>query len=177
MRITGETRWTHEISYKLIIGGSTYQLAGTHGPSGVSGDTGNPKDRIDARLSWSKGPLTVTPSIDFIGHFSITDPSSGVMTCADGLAYGGNFTGNGVPANQQQFCTVGYFLETNLYASYQVNDSWQVHASVTNLFNKQPPVDVQTYGGGSLFFPYDPALHEDGAVGRFITFGFTYDME
>ena len=176
-RFTGEAQWTHEISYKLIIGGSTYQLAGTHGPSGVSGDTGNPKDRIDARLSWSKGPLTVTPSIDFIGHFSITDPSSGIPTCAAALGYNGEFPAGSVAANQQQFCTVGYFLETNLYASYQINDSWQVHASVTNLFNKQPPVDVQTYGGGSLFFPYDPALHEDGAVGRFMTVGFTYDMD
>ena len=176
-RFTGEAQWTHEISYKLIIGGSTFQLAGTHGPSGVSGDTGNPKDRIDARLSWSKGPLTVTPSLDFIGHFSITDPSSGIPTCASALGYNGEFPGGSVPANQRQFCTVGYFLETNLYASYQINDSWQVHASVTNLFNKQPPVDVQTYGGGSLFFPYDPALHEDGAVGRFMTIGFTYDMD
>ncbi len=176
-RVSGDAQWTHEISYKLIIGGSTYQLAGTHGPSGVSGDTGNPKDRVNVRLSWSKGPLTITPSMDFIGHFNITDPSSGIPTCADALGYMGNFAGGSVPANQRQFCSVGYFLETNLYASYQINGSWQVHASVTNLFNKQPPVDVQTYGGGSLFFPYDPALHEDGAVGRFMTIGFTYDME
>ncbi len=179
-RFTGEATWTHELTYKLLVGGNTFELAGTHGPSGVSGDTGNPKDRVNASLSWNKGPLTITPSIDFIGHFSIVDPSSGIPTCGLALGYNGEFpavTSGPVPANQRPFCTVGYFLETNVYAAYQVNDSWQIHASVTNLFNKQPPLDVQTYGGGSLFYPYDPALEEDGAVGRFMTIGFTYNME
>jgi iron complex outermembrane recepter protein len=178
-RFTGEATWTHEITYQLITGGQTYELAGTHGPSGVSGDTGNPKDRIDARLSWSKGPLTVTPSMEFISHFSIVDPSSGIPTCGKAIGYFGNFpqTSGAVPADQSSFCTVKYFLETNLYASYQLSGSLEVHASISNLFNKQPPVDVQTYGSGSYFYPYDAALHEDGAVGRFMTVGVTYDME
>ena len=173
---TGEASWTHELTYKLLVGGNSFELAGTHGPSGVSGDTGNPKDRFNVRLSWMKGPLTITPSVDFIGHFSITDPSSGIPTCASALAYDGNFPGGSVPADQKGFCNVGYFLETDIYAAYQVTGNFQVHASVTNLFNKTPPVDVQTYGGGSLFYPYDPALEEDGAIGRFMTLGVTYNF-
>lgn len=177
-RFTGEAQWTHEITYQLTFGGvGTFELAGTHGPSGVSGDTGNPKDRFNVRLSWMKGRWTLTPSVNFIGHFSITDPSSGIPTCADALAYNGNFPGGTVAPNQKQFCTVGYFLVTNLYAKYQINGSLSMHASVRNLFNKQPPIDVQTYGGGSLFYPYDPSLHEAGAIGRFMTIGFTYDMQ
>ncbi len=174
-RFTGETTWTHEITYTLVVGGATYDLAGTHGPSGVSGDTGNPKDRINARLSWTKGPLTVTPSIDYISHFSITDPSSGIPTCATAISYGGNFP-QGVTAANQQFCTVRYFLETDVYAAYQLTTNFQLHASVTNLFNKQPPVDVQTYGSGSMFYPYDAALDQDGAVGRYFLLGFDYDF-
>jgi iron complex outermembrane recepter protein len=176
-RFTGEATWTHELTYQLTVGGSTYELAGTHGPSGVSGDTGNPKDRFNVSLSWTKGPLTITPSASFISHFSIADSSSGIPTCADALAYNGNFPGGTVAPDQRQFCTVKYFLETSLYGSYQLNGSLELHASVRNLFNKQPPVDVQTYGGGSYFFPYDPALHEDGVVGRYMTIGFTYDMD
>jgi len=174
-RFTGEATWTHEITYTLDVGGATYDLAGTHGPSGVSGDTGNPKDRVNARLSWSKGPLTITPSINYISHFSITDPSSGIPTCATALAYGGNFP-QGVTAENQQFCNVKYFLETDVYGSYQVTTNFQLHASVTNLFNKQPPVDVQTYGSGSMFYPYDAALDQDGAVGRYFLVGFDYDF-
>jgi len=174
-RVTGEVTWTHELTYQLIIGGSVYDLAGTHGPSGVSGDTGNPKDRINARLSWTKGPLTITPSINFISHFSIVDPSSGIPDCASAISYGGNFP-QGVTAANQQFCNVGYFLETNLFAAYQLTTNFQLHASVTNLFNKQPPVDVQTYGSGSTFLPYDAALHQDGAVGRFMMIGFDLDF-
>lgn len=41
-----------------------------------------------------------------------------------------------VSANQRQFRAVGGVLETNVYASYQVNSNLQVHASVRNLFNK-----------------------------------------
>ena len=76
LHFTGEAQRTHEISDKLVVGGSTYQLAGTHGPSAVSGATSNPKDCIDARLSWSEGPLAVMPSMDCFGHFSVIDPPS-----------------------------------------------------------------------------------------------------
>ncbi|MGH8201717.1 MAG: TonB-dependent receptor plug domain-containing protein [Steroidobacteraceae bacterium] len=174
-RFTGEMTWTHELTYQLIIGGATFDLAGTHGPSGVSGDTGNPKDRVNWRLSWTKGPLTITPSINFVSHFSIDDSSSGIPDCASAIAYGSNFP-DGVTSQNKQFCNVGYFLETDLYGSYQLTTNFQLHASVTNLFDKQPPVDVQTYGSGSVFLPYDAALHQDGAVGRYFLVGFDYDF-
>ncbi|MGB6486538.1 MAG: TonB-dependent receptor [Steroidobacteraceae bacterium] len=177
-RFTGETTWTHELTYQVIVDGQTFELAGTHGPSGVSGDTGNPKDRFNVQLSWSKGPLTVTPSVNFISHFSITDSSSSIATCGEALGYFQRFpTTSTVPADEANFCTVKYFLETDVYASYQLSASLEVHASVTNLFNKQPPFDAQTYGSGSYFYPYDAAMHEDGAVGRFMMVGVTYNME
>jgi iron complex outermembrane receptor protein len=175
-RFTGEATWTHELTYQVLFAGvGTFDLAGTHGPSGVSGDTGNPKDRVNVRLSWNKGPLTITPSMNYISHFSITDPSSGIPTCDSALAYGGNFPAGVTPQNEQ-FCTVGYFIETDVYGSYQLTTNFQLHASVTNLFNRQPPVDVQTYGSGSLFEPYDAAMHQDGAVGRYFLVGFDYDF-
>ncbi|MGH8290015.1 MAG: TonB-dependent receptor domain-containing protein, partial [Steroidobacteraceae bacterium] len=173
--VTGELMWTHEITYKLSLNGVTTELAGTHGPASISGDTGNPKDRITGKLSWREGPLTLTPSISYISHFTITDPSSGFPDCGSALTYNGFFPG-GVTAANEGFCNVNYFLETNLYAAYQMTGNFQVHASVTNLFNKAPPVDVMTYGSGSYFYPYDAAFAEDGAVGRFMTLGVTYNF-
>jgi iron complex outermembrane receptor protein len=181
-RVAAEATWTHLLTYQLLaFDGSVnapvlFELAGTHGPAGVSGDTGNPKDRATLRVSWEKGPLTITPSLNFIGHFSITDPSAGVTTCSAGLGYTAKFLNGATPQNSQ-WCTVGYFLETNLYAAYQMSSSLQLHASVRDLFNKTPPVDMMTYGSGSNFYPYDAALEQDGAVGRFFTVGFTYDFD
>lgn len=64
--------------------------------------------------------------------------------------------------------------ETDVYESYQLTTNLQLHASVTNLFNKQPPVDVKTYGTGSLLMPYDAAMHQDGAVARYFLVGIDY---
>ena len=181
-RFTTEVTWTHILTYQLLafdgaVGAPVlFELAGTHGPSGVSGDTGNPKDRASLQASWSKGPLTVTPSLEFIGHFSITDPSAGNFTCSEAIGFDARFL-NGLTSQNSQFCTVGYFLETNLYAAYAINASFEVHASVTNLFNKVPPIDMTTYGSGSYFYPYDAGLDQDGAVGRYFTVGLTYDFD
>jgi hypothetical protein len=38
-------------------------------------------------------------------------------------------------------------------------------------------VDVVTYGSGSMFYPYDAAMHQDGAVGRFMRVGMSYDFD
>lgn len=174
-RFTSELTWTHELTYQLTVGGTTYELAGTHGPAGVSGDTGNPKDRATLREAWDRGPFDLTASVNYTGHFSIVDPSSGYATCGAAIAAAGNFP-PGVTAANQEFCTVKYFLTTDVYGSYQLTDSLQLHASILNLFNKQPPVDIETYGGGSGFYPYDPGLHQAGAVGRYFTIGASYEF-
>jgi iron complex outermembrane receptor protein len=67
---------------------------------------------------------------------------------------------------------VQHFTDVNLYAAYQVNDHLQFHGAITNLFNSQPPVDLQTYGGGAEL-AYS-TLDQDGAVGRFFLLGATY---
>jgi iron complex outermembrane receptor protein len=40
----------------------------------------------------------------------------------------------------------------------------------------QPPVDIETYGGGSGFYPYDPGPDQAGAVGRYFNIGASYDF-
>ena len=172
---TAQATWTHLLTYQLTAGGQTFELAGTQGPSGISGDTGNPKDRATLTVSWEKGPFTLSPSLEFTGHFNIVDPSSGVDTCSQALGFIGYIT-SGVSSKNSGLCSVGYFLLTNVYGAYQVNGHLQLHASVLNLFNKQPPIDVQTYGGGTYSYPYDPAFDQAGAVGRFFEVGATYNF-
>jgi iron complex outermembrane receptor protein len=170
-KLKAELNYTHVIEYNVTAGGETFQLAGTHGPSSISGDTGNPKDRAVFTLSWLKGPATVSATVNYTSHFSITDPSSGIPTCADALLYDNRFQ-PGFPVTAS-LCNIRTFVETNLYASYALSDHLLVHGAITNAFNREAPIDPQTYGGGGGY-PYDPSLHQDGAIGRFFLVGANY---
>jgi iron complex outermembrane receptor protein len=169
--------WTHLLTYQLIENGVSYELAGTHGPSEVSGDTGNPKDRATAQLSWTRKRLTLSGNVYYTGPYSLTSPDIGVDTCSAGLAFDGLFPGFTPGVTPPQFCSVGHFLTTNFYGAYQVNSMLQVHASVQNAFNAQPPLDYQTYGSGTLFYPYNAAFAQSGAIGRFWTLGVTMTFQ
>ena len=171
--LTATATFTHMISYKLIANGSSYELAGTHGPSGVSGDTGNPKDRGNVSLTWDRNALSLTATVNYVSSFSVVDPSVPYeLTCVDAIAYGNgrpNFLG---PANlQQSFCQVGSFTTVDLYARYDVSDHLQLHASALNAFNKAPPLDLTTYGSVAAF---NPSFHQAGAIGTYFTVGANY---
>jgi iron complex outermembrane recepter protein len=180
--IKAELAWTHVIEYDLIVAGNQYDLAGTHGPAGISGDTGNPKDRAQLSMTWAKGGATVTLTENWIGPFEITDPSSGLNNCATSLefygptAYAPRYTGpisGAPPAQWNQYCTVQRYYETNLYASYAVDGHLSFHGSILNVANNLPPVDLNTYGGGGGL-AYNGSFAQDGAIGRFFMAGVTY---
>jgi iron complex outermembrane receptor protein len=61
---------THMLSYKTkAVDGTVYELAGTQGPSTVSGATGNPKNRAQLTLGYARGPLDVTATMNYTGGF------------------------------------------------------------------------------------------------------------
>jgi iron complex outermembrane receptor protein len=175
-KFSAELSYTHILTYKLEALGVTYELAGTHGPSGVSGDTGNPKDRATLSLTWEKGGFSATTSINYVGSFSVTDPSAGMDTCAAAvdsafsLEFGSKFLpGSTFPSS---YCKVASFTDVDLYAAYKLTDQLAVHVSVLNAFNTQAPFDAVTYGGGGGA-SYS-TLDQAGAVGRFYNVGMTY---
>jgi iron complex outermembrane recepter protein len=179
-RLTGEINFTHIIEYDYGYAGTTFHLAGTHGPTSISGDTGNPANRAVATLTWDKSAWTSSLSVNFISSFSMIDPSAGYNTCLQSIAAGAPSAYGPViaapatlPAAWEQYCSVAHFTELNLYSAYHFTDQFDVHGSITNLGNSDAPVDLQTYGGGAELH-YDAALHQDGAVGRFFMLGFTY---
>jgi iron complex outermembrane receptor protein len=117
-------------------------------------------------------------TVNYTGSFHITDPSEGWNTCLVAIQTSGNGYGAVIPPTVttlapqwNQYCSVDHFTSVNLYAAYNLNDHFQVHGSVTNLFNSQPPVDLETYGGGALY--HYTTLDQDGAVGRFFMLGAT----
>jgi iron complex outermembrane receptor protein len=182
-RLSAELNYTHIFEYNITEYSQscgcvvTYDLAGTHGPSEVSGDTGNPKERAVATVTWDFKALQVSATVNYTSSFLITDPSEGINDCPTALqseasgAYGFRFVaGGGAPA---YLCSVRHFTETNLYARYAFGDHLALHGSINNAFNAQAPIDAQTYGGGGLL-AYDGAFHQDGAIGRFFMLGATY---
>lgn len=172
-----ELTYTRILVYKLEALGNTYELAGTHGPSGISGDTGNPKNRGTLSLTWEKGPASITANINYTSGYSVTDPSAGQFSCSTAiynnysLEFGNKFqSGSAFPGS---YCHVASFTDVDLYGNYNFNDHLSVHASVTNLFDKPPPFDAVTYGGGGGA-AYSPSYSQAGAIGRFMLVGATY---
>jgi iron complex outermembrane recepter protein len=173
--LSASLNYSHMFHYYLSSPlGVTTDLAGTHGPSGVSGDTGSPKDRAVLTLGWERGPWNVTGTVNYTGAFNLTDPSIGLNTCGESIVVEtvkwSPLTGYTGPA---PFCTVDRFVDVNLYTEYSFSRHFTVHGTVLNLFNKPPPLDMQTYGGGGGA-SFDGAFHDAGAVGRFYSIGASY---
>jgi iron complex outermembrane receptor protein len=165
----------HTFSYLTEVkGGSSYQLAGTQGPSSVSGATGSPKDRANFKLGWSRGPLDVTATVNYTSSFSTIDPSLGVTTCdSTGFDVGGRryFLNLVQPA---AYCEVSSFTSTDLNVMYKLSDNLTLRGSILNMFDRQPPIDVGTYGNAGTQTSYNASLHQAGAVGRFYSLGLAY---
>ena len=167
----------HTIAYKQIAAdGTTYTMAGTQGPSVVGGATGNPKDRAQFTLGYIRGPLDISATMNYTSSFSTLDPSVGGVDCAStGLDVGGRtyFQGVDQPA---EYCRVSSFTTTNLNVVYKLTKDLSIRGAILNVFDKQPPIDVGTYGNATAQTSYNASLHQAGAVGRFFSLGVTYQF-
>jgi iron complex outermembrane recepter protein len=177
-RFSLDVNASHQFKYDVTtVLGVTYRLAGTQGPSGVSGNTGNPKDRATAALTWDKGPAEVVLNVNYIGTWSTNDPSIGQNTPCAGPPSGLSTTYSiGSPfafGIQPNLCYVASWTDFDLYGSYKIDKHWSVHAAILNLFDRAPSIDASTYGAPGGFYS---TLENAGAIGRFFSGGVTYDF-
>lgn len=176
-RFTPGLQWSRMLRYTIDREGLRYELAGTHGPSFVSTNTGTPKDRVAASMTWQRGAGEVTATVQHISSFTVTDPSYDVPDCSTAL---GHIYPNGAPANSP-LCRVGSFTTLNLNWRYNVSKNFSLRAAVINALAAKPPIDAfasSSPGGGVAAggAHYNPSLHQDGAVGRFVTVGASYSF-
>jgi iron complex outermembrane receptor protein len=164
----------HTFSYKTELGGTSYELAGTQGPSAVGGATGNPKDRAQFTLGYDRGPLNVTATMNYTSGFSTKDPSLGEEDCASTGEHVGGRAYFSQLVQPDAYCRVQSFTTTNLNLQYKVTPNLTLRAAVLNVFDKQPPYDVATYGNSGAQTSYNASLHQAGAVGRFWSLGLAY---
>jgi len=178
-KVRANLTFNHLISYELESAGEKFELAGTHGPSVVSGNTGNPKNRAQLVLGWDKGPVGVTTTFNWVSDYSNLDPSLGELDCthvAAGVGGRGYFANVAGSKNPASYCRTPSFLSTDLNVTYKVNSNLSLRASILNLFDRQPPIDVATYGNAGAVTAYNASLHQAGAVGRFFSIGATYSF-
>jgi iron complex outermembrane receptor protein len=179
-RFEGIGEWKSDLmvtwmaSYDETIDGVKYHLAGTHGPLIVGGDTGSPRTRIKWANTLTHGPVSVTGTLSFISGYSLLDPSVGVTDCLSALQVGSAAAAYSDAATVPPgvSCKVGTFTTFDLEGRWDVDKHWTISGSVLNLFNHGAPLDWATYGGGAA--PYNPSLHQQGAIGRFTTVGASY---
>jgi iron complex outermembrane receptor protein len=182
-----QATWSYTNKYDITIDGTTYHLAGTHGPFFFTGDTGNPKSRVQWSNTIGQGPWQVTGTVNYISSFNVTDPSSAAFgqapqaTCLDALSGGGgaaslyyaNQLGAGtIPSGVS--CNVAHYITFDLYGRFDIGEHLNIHGSVLNVFNEKAPLDWVTYGGVLGAAPWNPSLHQQGAIGPFFTLGATY---
>jgi iron complex outermembrane receptor protein len=164
----------HTFSYISESAGVSYQLAGTQGPSVVGGATGNPKDRAQFTLGWIRGPLDVNATVNYTSSFSGLDPSVGGTDCASSAADVGGRTYFQNLTQPEVYCHVASFTTTNLNVQYKISSNLTLKGSILNLFDKQPPYNVSTYGNAGAQTSYNASLHQAGAIGRFFSLGLNY---
>jgi iron complex outermembrane receptor protein len=187
-QIRSQATWSFTHKYEITIGGVAYELAGTHGPSVISGDTGNPRSRVSWTNTVGKGPWSLTATLNYISAFSTTDPSAAAFgggdqgTCLAALqnnsgtaglnAYQNLISAGTIPF--QSMCSVKHFTTLDLYGRYDVSEHLSLHGSVTNALNAKAPLDWNTYATTASLYPLDPSLHVQGAIGTFFNLGATY---
>jgi len=184
---TSKATLSYTNKYDISFQGVTYHLAGTHGPFFYSGDTGNPRSRVQWSNTIGHESWSVTGTMNYIDAFNVTDPSAVAFgqapqdTCLSALSNGGGAAGlyyaNALAAGvipSGVSCSVPHYITFDLYGHYEVGKHLEVHGSVLNVFNEKAPLDWVTYGGALGLVPWNPSLHLQGAIGPFYSLGVTY---
>jgi len=174
---TSQLQWSHMQRYTIERDGVRYELAGTHGPSFVSTNTGTPRDRASLALTWARGDVELTGTLNYISGMRVEDSSYNLPDCSSALS---TIFPNGAPADSP-LCRVGGWSTFNLAGTYHATPALTLRLAISNLFDRKPPIDAFASGstGGGVASGgahYNPSLHQDGAVGRFVTLGASYQF-
>ena len=153
--------WTHLISQEICQTSdksTCADVAGTHGPTSISGNTGTPKDRAMATIEYNVNQGGGGFTVNYVGSYTDTDPTFGSNDCLDAWFVE---------------CRTASFTDVDVFGKFNVTSSLEINAHVLNLFNKQAPFDPQAaYGQSNYNFAYE----QQGAIGRFFTLGVKYTL-
>jgi iron complex outermembrane receptor protein len=163
--------WTHLFYYNLCGAFGTafveslacVDVAGTHGPQQISGNTGTPKDRGQAIFAWDQGPYEAGFNINYVSGYDLTDPSVGANgpPSQPGNCLSGWYTP----------CRVASFTDVDLFGHYDLTKRLQISGHILNVLDKDAPFDPQAQYGR---LNYSANWAQQGGIGRFFQVGLRY---
>jgi iron complex outermembrane recepter protein len=187
--LTASVVWTHVFSFeRLVPGGDAFEYAGTHGPFVLSSAGGTPSDRGRLQLTWDYQALSLSAAVNYVSSMDMIDhKGEELVDVEDGTWATTTFEGAYVVADPngkvcgvynpdgtvRNECEVDSFTTVDLRGTYAVGDAMEFSASVKNVLDEKAPFDPYTYGG----LNYNPAFHQQGAVGRFFSLGMRYSFQ
>ncbi len=165
-KLTTALTWTHLNTYKRTLeDGSTYEYAGTDGPTALSSSSGMPKDKATLAVTWDRGPLSLTGTANYVSGIKNVefqgDPNGCLITFSDG---------SNAPSAD---CTTPSFTTFDLTGKYQVEKNLQIYGAITNLFDRVAPYDLSAFYG---ITHYNANYHQAGGVGRTYNIGVRYQF-
>lgn len=160
MYLPADIKWTSNLDatvlfdFKYTQGGTTYNYVGKQAPYVLSSGAGTPKYRASWSNTLTRGPLSVTGTLNYVsGLRSIDESYMGDQTCLYGDA---DFK-----------CHTKDFVDFDLTGAYDLNDHTTVYADVLNLFDVGPMFNPANYAAVN----WNPTYSQAGAVGRYFRVG------
>ncbi len=164
-----DATYTHLISQKICSApddpSSCVYVDGTHGPSGISGDTGTPRNRSVVTVDYGVAGFEGGVTMNYVSGYVNTDPTLGVT--------GPQAGGTGCLNAWYTPCYIGSFTDWDLFARYDITKHFNVNAHVLNAFDAKAPFDPQAaYGTRN----YNNAFAQQGAIGPFFELGVKWTL-
>lgn len=158
-----ELQWTHVLQFVQSFGSdTTYDFVATQGPYSVSSAGGTPQDRANLILGWTRGPLSITGTVRYVGGY-------------DEINWQGyDAQPRCLPPRGGSDCHVASFTTLDLAASYGGWKNWQIFGSVINVFNRMPPFNPAA-AYGNVNYNYNWAY--SGATGTQFNLGVRYTFD
>ena len=181
-QLTPDIRWSSSFSatyidkfnqsFPLPGGGVQVQhYAGSLGPCNVGGCLGTPQWRGNWQNSLDFGRTVLTATAYYTDGYQLQAEDYGdvIGRCVDAngksaASANGTYADGVTPI----LCKTDSFIKVDLNATFQINDGYQLFATVLNAFGADAPLDPATYGG----YQYQTAWAQSGAIGRYFKVGF-----
>lgn len=185
--------WTRIFKYEReLADGTKLNYVGTHGPYSLSSGNGTPRDRASLEFTLAKDKLAVTARINYVSAIKMVDNQDEYLTLvktvggknyydlsggesaatyvADPSIVCGTYNLDGTAPYGD--CMLPSFTTLDLRGKWTFNQHAEVTLNVTNVLNKEAPLDAYLAGGYRV--NYNTSFHQSGAVGRYMTLGAHY---
>ena len=165
-KLSANLTWTHVNLFKRTLAdGSVREYQGTYGPTAVSSSSGMPQDKATFGLSWDRGPVSLTGTVNYVSGLRNVeyrdDPNGCLLTFAD-------------KTDAPTGCNGASFTTFDLSGRFQITKSWTVYGSVLNVFDRVAPFDLSAFYGATH---YNANYNQIGGLGRTYNVGMKYKFD